>query len=237
MRIKFNSIVSDASGRLGEFVYSKWKSGINYIRKAATIIYNPESPDQVAIRAQLANLAKYWYDTLDQAQRDGWATWALTKPGMGTGSGGIRDLIKGNGGVMSGFNAFILANQWVFSSNPAASVLEDAPIGATPPTPPLSVSPTWTTPNLVVTWNGPDVKKTGAYCRLWIACREYGVHKQLIANALATAGTISIAAVKGANGASIPLVDAPGHYLVQMDTVDPDGTKSQPSVTKDVDID
>jgi hypothetical protein len=236
MRIKLGPILQDARGKLGSVVFSVWKTGKQYVRQTANIIANPNSTDQSAIRANMEMLSKYWYGTLTQDQRDGWATWALTKPGMGTGSGSIRDLIKGNTGIMSGFNAFCMANQWVYTGDPAASVVEDAPLGATPPTPPLSVTPIWTTPNLVVTWNGPDVKKTGAHCRLWITCRERGVHKQLIAVALATAGTISIAAVKGALGASIDLINAPGHYLVQMDTVDPDGTKSPGSVTMDVDI-
>lgn len=227
MRIKLGPLITDARGRLGEVVFSIWKTGVQYVRQVANVISNPQSADQMAIRNNLSVNSKAWYDTLTPAQRSGWNDWAATSPGMGEGDGGIYTIIKGNKGVMSGINAFIMAQQWLISAG--LSNVQDAPLGLTPPSAPSSVAASYAAPTLTVTWTEPDIHKVDAKVRIWLASHQLGIHKQLTANALASAATLPITNVKGALGASVAIADYPGDYIIQMDTVDTDGTKSPPS--------
>ena len=233
-RFKLGFGMADIRGKIGNYVYSIQKTGVSTIRQVAQAVSNPMSPDQAAIRCNLARYAKAWNDDLSDAQRAGWATWALTKPGMGNKDGGILVVIKGNNGIMSGFNAYVMVNQWLRSC--ALAGVDDAPIGATPPTPPRTVEATWTTPNIVVTLLAPQVKKTGAFSRLWIAKHQPDIHRQLVVAAVATQLTINVATLKGAQGADVAVIDSPGNYIIQMDTVDPDGTKSGPSNVAEVKV-
>lgn len=235
-KIKYGALVSDIRGAIGQEVFSVWKAGVAYVRKKASIRANPQSTDQATIRCNLANLAKYWFNTLTQAQRDLWETWALTEPGKGNGEGGILAIIRGNGGKMSGYNAFCMANQWL-KSCALASPVATPPIDVDPPTPPLDIGCSWATPTLTVTWTTPVTFKESARCRIWIASHEQPVHRQLVTYAVADLDTKDITNVKGANGDVVALADVLGHYLVQMDTVDPDGSKSGPSMVQRVVID
>jgi len=233
-RFKLGFGFADIRGKIGNFVYSIQKSGVSTIRQCAQAISNPMSADQAAIRGNLALLAGEWRDVLTQAQRDTWNTYALTKPGMGVKDGGILHLIKGNNGIMSGFNAFVLVNQWLKSVNKTAQ--GSAPIGQIAPTPPLSVSAVYAGGNMTVTWTAPVTMKPNAQARIWIGSHQPVCHRQLVAIEEANAGTKVITGFKGANGIVIPFASAPGDYFFQMDTVDIDGTKSGPSNTFEVTV-
>jgi hypothetical protein len=234
--VTLGNAISKIRGSIGNQVYVGWKSGVTYIRSKASAISNPQSYDQVAIRSNLAMLSKYWMTTLKQGQRDAWETFAKTKPGYYPNSGGVRNIIKGNNGIMSGINAFMLINQWIRSAGLVGPVQEDAPIGVVAPTPPTGLAAVWTTPSIVLTWTKPSVEKKGARCRIWLASRTSAVHKQLAASCLADDGTIPLLNAKAAQGADLPFLGNPGNFMIQMDTVDPDGTKSQPSMTVDVKV-
>lgn len=227
MRIKLGPLVTDARGRFGQMIYSIWKTGVQYVRQMPNVIANPQSADQMAIRNNMTVNSKAWYDTLTPVQRTGWEDWAQTKPGQGEGDGGIYTIIKGNSGIMSGMNAFILANQWLLSAG--LSNVQDAPLGLTPPSAPTTVAASFALGDVTVTWTEPDIHKVGAKVRVWLASHQRGIHKQLVGNALASAGTLVITNVKGALGASVPIANYPGDYIIQADTVDDDGTKSPPS--------
>ena len=227
-RFKLGFGMTDIRGKIGNFVYSIQKTGVSTIRQVAQSVSNPMSADQAAIRCNLAFLTKNWNDVLTQEERDAWATWALTKPGMGNKDGGILTVIKGNNGIMSGMNAYVLANQWLKSIGAANTAV--APVGATPPTAPVVTSIIWDGVDRAdVIWVLPTVMKVGAKVRLWLACRQPGVHRQLVWAEDATLLTRSLYSIKVAQGAAALIVDYPGDYIIQMDTVDTDGTKSGPS--------
>lgn len=226
-RFKLGFGMADIRGKIGNYVYSIQKTGVSTIRQVAQAVSNPMSPDQAAIRCSLAQLSKDWSDTLVQAERDAWSTWALTKPGMGNKDGGILTVIKGNNGIMSGFNAYVLANQWLKSINVASTKV--APLGATPPTPPLTVAVSYALGVATITWVKPVTAKADAMCRIWLACHQPGIHRQMCSFAAYDDETYDLSGAKGAQGAFVLLPAAPGDYIVQMDTVDPDGTKSGPS--------
>lgn len=228
-RVEYSGLINDLRGSIGGWTYSIWKAGVAYVRKQAAIISNPASADQANVRCKLAYYAKYWYDLLTAQQRIDWSTWALTEPGKGNKDGGILTLIKGNNGKMSGFNAFVMAMQWLYSAGHGMSI--EAPLGATPPTPPKDVSLAWVSPTLTVNWVAPDIYMPApeARARIWIAHHKGLFHRQLAVHELVTQLTKNITQVKGANGDLVSLSDCPGEIIVQMDTVDPNGTKSGPS--------
>jgi hypothetical protein len=233
-RFKLGFGFSDIRGKIGNYVYSIGKTGVSTVRQVAQSISNPSSPDQTAIRCNLAKYAGYWSNDISVAQRTLWEAWAATKPGMGNKDGGVLTIIKGNSGDLSGINAYVMSNQWLRSC--AMAGVDDAPLGATPPGAPTNVAASWLTPTLTVTWTAPVVKKAGAQCRIWLMNHQGLVHRQLVAYAPAAQGTIDITTVKGAQGLIVALASAPGSYSIQMDTVDADGTKSGPSGTTTLDI-
>lgn len=228
-RIVLGPNVLDMRGKIGALMYSIWKSGVHVCRAVPNIIANPASADQSNIRCKLAYYAKYWYDTLTAGQRDVWEQWALTEPGKGTKDGGILSLIKGNNGKMSGYNAFVMAQQWLYSSGQGMSI--NAPLGETPPTPPRDVNLAWVSPTLSVNWTPPESYNPDpvARIRIWIAHHKGLFHKQLSVNEDCTQVTKNMTQVKGAKGELIDLTDCLGEIMVQMDTVNPNGTKSGPS--------
>jgi hypothetical protein len=233
-KVKYTGGVLEFRGSIGNMTYSIQKTGVATVRNKAAAISNPQSADQSAIRANLALLTGQWSAVLTQAQRDSWNTYALTKPGMGVSDGGILHLIKGNNGIMSGFNAFVLVNQWLRSVNKTAT--GQAPIGETPPTPPTNVAAVYAGGNMTISWTAPGTMKANAQARIWIGCHQSTCHRQLVATEEANAGTKVITGFKGAQGVVIPFASAPGDYFFQMDTVDVNGTKSGPSNTVEVTV-
>jgi len=231
-RIKHSGLISDIRGSIDNLTFAIQKAGVSTVRQKANVIANPASSAQAAVRCSIASLAAKWMSTLTPAMRALWNTYALTKPGEGNQDGGILTVIKGNGGIMSGFNAYLMANQWLLTANLAA--ITTAPVGVVKPTPPTGLAATWTTPNIVLSWDTPGTKKAGAKCRIWMNCHQQNIHRQLIYSITATEETMDIGNVRGANGIAIPLIDLPGEYIIQMDTIDTDGTKSGPSQTVQV---
>lgn len=69
MKIKFGALVVDGRGKIGGQVASKNRAGA-YLRNKVTPT-NPQTPDQLAVRATLASLSSRWRD-LTEAQRVGW---------------------------------------------------------------------------------------------------------------------------------------------------------------------
>lgn len=231
-RFKLGFGMADIRGKIGNYIYSIQKTGVSTIRQCAQAVSNPMSDDQAAIRCNMAMLSKYWHDTLLPAQRVLWETWASTKPGMGNKDGGILVVIKGNNGIMSGFNAFCMANQWLKSV--ARVMVSDPPIGLTPPTPPLGVSAGYATGTVTVTYTIPAVYKTLAKVRVWMACHQPWAHRQLLGYDGVASLSITYTKFKGALGQDVAFSKAPGNYIFQMDTVDIDGTKSGPSNVAEV---
>lgn len=224
-RIVLAPIVTDIRGKLGDLVFSSWKAGVNYVRTVTGVIKNAQSLSQNGTRKYITRFSKRWRSTLTQAQRDEWKTYALTQPGKGPSDGGINNMIKGNNGKMTGFNAFILTNMWALTAG--LGPVPDAPLAAPAPQAPSTVAVSFLAGTATITWVTPDPAEVGAYCRIWGRIEGIVGHVQLIVNEAYDTDTKDILAIRGANGASILFTSLVGKVLhVQMDTVNPTGGKS-----------
>ena len=77
MKIKFGSIVTDGSGKLGGHVYSKNRGG-NYIR-TNKVPSNPRTEAQILARSRFG-LASSGWRALSESQRAAWAEFASNNP-------------------------------------------------------------------------------------------------------------------------------------------------------------
>lgn len=232
-RIKLGVILNDIRGSVGNYTYSIWKAGVQVLRSKASVISNPESAQQAKFRCNMAVMAAAW-SALTVAQQAEWQDFADTKPGFGNGDGGIRNLIKGNGGVMSGWNAFVLSNQWLKSC--ALAQVTAAPLGVASPGAPTNVAAAWSVNKIHVTWTDPAGIIAGDKIRVWITSRNGLIHKQIcriVADAVAQEDIVSF---EGAGGVTVDTVDYPGDYIIQLDCVTQTGVKSGPSAAVDVTV-
>lgn len=236
-RIKLGPIVTDIRGRVKDMIFSIWKTGVHYIRSSAAIINNPESANQALIRDFMALAAKAWYDTLTDVQRANWNEFAAGLTPQEGDAGGILNLIPQNRGVMSGFNAYAMCRTMVRKCGIALpGTFNDSPLGQTPPSAVTGLTATWNTPNIDLTWVDPITVIEDSMIRIWIRSHENICHRQLwYCFALLALGA-SPSHFRGANGAQIAFVDAPGHYLFQADCIQPNGLKSPPSLTVEEEV-
>lgn len=77
MKIKFGSIVTDGSGKLGGHVYSKNRGG-NYIR-TNKVPSNPRTGAQILARSRFGQASAGWR-ALSENQRAAWAEFAVNNP-------------------------------------------------------------------------------------------------------------------------------------------------------------
>ena len=77
MKIKFGSIVTDGSGKLGGHVYSKNRGG-NYIR-TNKVPSNPRTAAQILARSRFGQASAGWKG-LSEIQRAAWAEFAVNNP-------------------------------------------------------------------------------------------------------------------------------------------------------------
>lgn len=231
-RIWLSEVLNDIRGSVKNHVYSVWK-GLNYLREKAVTIANPNSADQTNIRAKTTQVSKRWYDTLTQVQRDLWAEYAEALTPREGDAGGVRNLIPDNGGVMSGYNAYIMLNLLAYSAGVTTLItfIDDAPIGITPPNAPTLLSGAWDVPTCCITvaWTDPVGALVGTMIRVWAYSGNGGAHKQLVGTVALAAETYALCSIKGALGANFNVRDLPGHYLIQIDAVGPNGQKSPPT--------
>ncbi|MBA7584482.1 hypothetical protein ES708_26437 [subsurface metagenome] len=218
-------MVTDVRGKLGGLVFSAWKSGVNYVRTLTGVIKNPQSVAQGIKRAVVAQLSKMWRSALTAQERADWNTYALTEPGKGPSDGGINNMIRGNSGKMTGFNAYLLANTQLNSA--VLGFVTVAPIAAPAPTAPVNVTVGIAAGTATVEWIAPAEVEAGAICRIYGRIEGIKGHVQLITTEAFDTLTKAIVAVRGANGADLLLSALVGKTLhVQMDTVNPTGGKS-----------
>jgi len=69
-----SALLTDASGSIGGMTASRNKGGL-YLR-SRVVPTNPNSSQQQTLRTAMSDLANRWNDTLTQAQRDDWDTYA-----------------------------------------------------------------------------------------------------------------------------------------------------------------
>ena len=77
MKIKFGSIVTDGSGKLGGHVYSKNRGG-NYIR-TNKVPSNPRTAAQILARSRFGQASSGWKE-LSEVQRAAWVEFAANNP-------------------------------------------------------------------------------------------------------------------------------------------------------------
>jgi len=231
-RIWLSELANDIRGSIKNHTYSIWK-GLNYIREKAASIANPCSTHQSNIRTKTTQSSKRWYDTLTQGQRNLWNEYAeALTPKAGDG-GGSRQVIPDNRGVMSGFNAYISINLWAYSAaiTTLVTFIDDAPIGITPPNAPTALTCEWndSTCCIGLTWVDPLDALVGTHIRVWMVSLDAGVHKQLDSAAGLAEESVQLCDARIALGNVANIRDLPGHYLVQIDAVGPNGQKGPPS--------
>ena len=73
-----SQILTQASGSIGGTTFSHNRSGM--YQRARSIPTNPQSANQVAVRMYLADAVTAWGQTLTQAERDAWTTYATNVP-------------------------------------------------------------------------------------------------------------------------------------------------------------
>jgi hypothetical protein len=74
-RIVLGSVVASISGSVAGCTYSRNRYG-PYVRNRSNPV-NPNSPEQVNVRAAFANLNEAWNIDLDEAEREAWNSYAL----------------------------------------------------------------------------------------------------------------------------------------------------------------
>jgi hypothetical protein len=224
-RITLGSVVNSIKGSIGEMVYSTWK-GISYIRAKAVTISNPQSADQMDVRSRVAEVAKYWNDSLSANERAAWEAYALT---IVTPTSGPGDIIKPATGPFSGYTAFLRNNILMFTTGQQAlgTFQPLAPIGVTPPDAPTDCASAWAANTLQVSWTPGTIP--GVKVATWARGVDIKVHAQIIA-ATATAAGISLTPnVNVAGGKSLPLTQVRGIFDVQVMAVDNLGQPSPAS--------
>lgn len=222
--------VQSIRGSIGTGIYQVWK-GIQIVRNKPAVIAQPNSADQTTIRNRMAEAYNYWL-ALTQLQRNHWAEMAEQVAGFPLPPGGIENLVPKLGGPMSGFNCFVS-----FSMSAVAvggSWPTEPPLTEQRPNSPTGVAAAYVTPTLTVTWIDPAVSDAGAKVRIWVLGRHRVYHRQVLNTTYALA--VQTAAITGANGAggiaiafTVPEVAGNEKLIVQMDTVNPSGLRSQGS--------
>lgn len=224
-RITLGSVVNSIKGSIGEMVYSTWK-GISYIRAKAVTISNPQSADQMDVRSRVAEVAKYWNDTLTANERAAWEAYALT---IVTPTSGPGDIIKPATGPFSGYTAFLRNNILTFTSGQQAlGVFQKiAPIGVTPPNAPETCAAAWAANQLQVSWTPGTVP--GVKAVTWTRGVDIKVHAQILATTDVGNGISLSSNVNIAGGKSLPLVQVRGIFDAQVMAVDALGQPSPAS--------
>lgn len=97
--VKYGGGVVQLSGRIAGNVFAR-NAGGNYVR-AGTIPVNPNSTDQVTVRAVMAQLMVRWAQTLTAAQRTAWETYAqavtvLNRLGEAIHISGVNHYVRSN---------------------------------------------------------------------------------------------------------------------------------------------
>ena len=231
-KIKLGPNVMDMRGKVGQLVYSIWKSGMSVMRAAAQVVRNPSSPAQVAVRQAQRELGNVWKGLTDMVHAE-WGLVAEQGAKRTNPEAGIRALIRTPEGKFTGFNAFMEANQLARTVGASANI-EEPQKQTLPPNGPPDLAAAFDGAKVTVTWGDiPDVTPS-QFVRVWIYSEQRMFHKQLIDFAPGAAKTINITQARGENGTPIDMAFFTNSaVLIQADTVDQaSGWVSNPSATK-----
>lgn len=203
-------------------VITSWKGILVYKKKAGSI--TSMSAAQIAIRNQVKQLSKDWFNVLTDAQRQAWNIYAKSKENLKHWDwimSSTAGVIPKKKNIMSGFNAYISSNIMADSVNfnpdrenpPDTEKVSPPTITLlTYPDPPDTAHVEWTDPIFITT-------PTQTRVRLWAEVKGKA-HKQLVTFKNFGVGFANFTTLKGIGGTNHPLsFYEPGTLIVQMDTI------------------
>lgn len=203
---------------------------------------NPRSDYQMGVRNYMAGASQYWHTTLTAEQRILWNEYAQSRGSAASQTGpnsnggcGTKNLIPGNGGVMSGFNAFCANSTRAYSAGIVAvgTYVADPLIGVDAPNAPTGFICTYCddtgTKTLRFAWVDPVVAPVGSVIRIWAKSLDAGVHRQILTSIALAVQTADVTQVRVALGQTVAIETVPGHYHFQLDCISPSGKASPPS--------
>lgn len=236
-RIRLSGLIDDIRGTVSNVVFGAWKAGCQTVRQKSNIRNNPRSLEQQKIRTFTQFLSGQWFSTLSGAQRTLWNEYAATEAAGRHGgaqySGGTGNIIPGNTGIMSGFNAFLMINlrqvmcDLITTYDPAAITLVPPVLDPSPMVQSLAVA--YAVGTFTVTWSAAPGAVLGDILRIWVRSYDTGAHRQMTSYLLVTAETIGLTTCKFTNGIVIPFLNKLGVYDWQVDVMSVEGVLSAPS--------
>ena len=232
MRIKLGPNVLDMRGKLGQWVYGIWKAGVSVARQAAEVVRNPSSPAQQAVRSAQREFTTQW-KALPEADLAAWQIVADLGVTRKNPEGGVRALIGMPKGKMSGFNAFLEANQLARSVGATTPIGMPA-LGTAAPNAPVDLAASFDGDKITVTWGDIEGVMPSQFVRVWVYSEQGLFHKQLVDFAPGAAKTMNITTIRAKYGvAQVPALFLNTAVLIQADTVDQaTGWASNPTLTK-----
>ena len=200
-KIKLGPNVLDMRGRIGQLVYSIWKGGTSYVRQAVEVVRNPSSPGQNKVRALIRILSSLW-KALPESNQAQWGVVAQSGATRKNSEGGIRALIRTPNGKMTGFNAFIVANELARSVGATTTI--EAPQGHVPaPNSPPDLALAFDGDKITVTWSDIEGVMPSQFVRVWIYSEQRKFHRQMIDFAPGAAKTMNITEFRAENGTPV----------------------------------
>lgn len=115
---KIKPLLGELAGSIGGNTFSRNKGG-QYVRQRS-IPTQPDSARQSKVRGILSQLSRGWSNTLTQAQRDQWVTWAQTHPVLDT---------FGNAVLLTGHQAYIGLNARLVDAGATATTTPPSSLG------------------------------------------------------------------------------------------------------------
>lgn len=217
-------------GKLGNSITQLWK-GIQIVRAMPSVISQPSSTRQVAIRQQIQAASVAW-NNLSTPNKNSWEEMALLVKDYELPPGGSYSLIPSLGGPQSGFNCFVsFYMSAVDAEHPALS--GPAPLSEERPDAPSALTAAYVTPTFTVTWADPVASDAGAKVRIWLKSRRRIYHTQRRAVVALAVQTLDMTSAYSGGGNlvnfTIPETAGLERVYVRMDTVNPSGLRSQPS--------
>lgn len=149
-KIKLGPNLFDISGSVKDVVYAKYQRLRWAAKSKAGVYQNPQSRKQAKVREAAQKVSSIWRDDLTPSQRTKWNNWALYLAAMAVGCGGTRELIKHNGGIMSGYNAFFMCYlRLALCDITIPASFYDSPLGQTSPSGITDFTAAWGAPGTV----------------------------------------------------------------------------------------
>ena len=233
---KGTALVSRITGKLGTEDFMTWKNKL-VVRKSPTTVTDPNSPLQAAIRQSMIDNGNVWSNTLTGPEKAQWESFALSKVYKEIVSSGERNLVAGNGGIYTGYNAFIMLNQFLASVE--STPITVPPIAQSAQAPAKSLRYTWNdiTSRIEIDWGvSPDFDDT-EFIRFWIHSVQNFFHKQIAGFTSYAAFQFSIGTVRSALGLNLDLIACvPSTVFICSDIVHPDGRRSKQTSTFALDL-